>query len=232
MQKGQIAHLDQNNENADEDNLVFLCLDHHDEYDGKTSQSKGLKENEVRHYRDELYNEMEYRFRTRKQTGFEMTVLGPVWIGSPDNFTVRFRLKNTGETVARNPIVSLRLPENVSAEVPKRNEHCQTSSPFGIVALEPPDVPDFWGMYEAHEDFFEPNGRVGMIEPVGGVHASLPPDHSTTFNGLGIRMCDFGPGTVIELEYRVDAEEWVPVLGKIAVTVPSRVEDFIPDDDC
>ena len=43
VRKGQIAHLDQNNENSDEDNLVFLCLDHHDEYDGKTSTTKGFK---------------------------------------------------------------------------------------------------------------------------------------------------------------------------------------------
>jgi len=62
--KGQIAHLDQNNENADEQNLVFLCHNHHDEYDSRTSTSKGLREGEVRKWRDELYREMEYRFRT------------------------------------------------------------------------------------------------------------------------------------------------------------------------
>lgn len=64
VQKGQIAHLDQNNENADEENLVFLCYDHHDEYDGSTSTSKGLKEGEILKWRDELYRELEYRFRT------------------------------------------------------------------------------------------------------------------------------------------------------------------------
>ena len=49
--KGQIAHLDQNYENPDEDNLVFLCYDHHDEYDSRTSTSKGLREGEVRRRR-------------------------------------------------------------------------------------------------------------------------------------------------------------------------------------
>jgi hypothetical protein len=58
--KGQIAHLDQNAEHSDVDNLVFLCLNHHDEYDGRTSVSKGLKELEVRHYRDRLYKEMDW----------------------------------------------------------------------------------------------------------------------------------------------------------------------------
>jgi hypothetical protein len=37
------------------ENLVFLCLDHHDDYDGNTSQSKGYLPEEVREYRDKLY---------------------------------------------------------------------------------------------------------------------------------------------------------------------------------
>jgi len=55
IKKGQIAHLDRNNENDDFDNLAFLCLEHHDEYDGKTSQSKGMTTDEVKVYREELY---------------------------------------------------------------------------------------------------------------------------------------------------------------------------------
>src|SRR5436190_20319186 len=38
--KGQIAHLDHNNENSAVTNLVFPCYEHHDEYDGRTSTSK------------------------------------------------------------------------------------------------------------------------------------------------------------------------------------------------
>lgn len=38
-------------------------MPHHDEYDGSTSQSKGLTQAEVRHWRDELYREIAYRFR-------------------------------------------------------------------------------------------------------------------------------------------------------------------------
>ncbi|PSB23658.1 hypothetical protein C7B82_30810 [Stenomitos frigidus ULC18] len=56
IKHGQIAHLDQNNTNADVDNLVFLCLHHHDEYDSKTSQSKGMTVGEVRTHRKELYS--------------------------------------------------------------------------------------------------------------------------------------------------------------------------------
>jgi hypothetical protein len=55
VKAGQIAHLDHNHNNNEPDNLAFLCLDHHDQYDSKTSQSKGLRENEIRRYRTELY---------------------------------------------------------------------------------------------------------------------------------------------------------------------------------
>lgn len=56
LKAGQIAHLDQNPANGEADNLAWLCLDHHDKYDGKTSQSKGLTIAEVKRHRDELYS--------------------------------------------------------------------------------------------------------------------------------------------------------------------------------
>jgi hypothetical protein len=54
LKKGQIAHLDGNRDNNAPKNLVFLCLEHHDEYDSRTSQSKGLTLAEVTHFRKEL----------------------------------------------------------------------------------------------------------------------------------------------------------------------------------
>jgi hypothetical protein len=59
LKKGQVAHLDQNRDNNDPDNLAFLCFDHHDEYDGQTSTSKGLTTAEVKRYRQELYDHFE-----------------------------------------------------------------------------------------------------------------------------------------------------------------------------
>lgn len=52
---GQIAHLDGDRSNSTEDNLAFLCLVHHDQYDSRTSQSKNLTVEEVKAYRTELY---------------------------------------------------------------------------------------------------------------------------------------------------------------------------------
>jgi hypothetical protein len=56
VKQGQIAHLDQDNTNFNLDNLAWLCLPHHDQYDSKTSQSKGFRESEVKKYRTLLYD--------------------------------------------------------------------------------------------------------------------------------------------------------------------------------
>lgn len=55
IKPGQIAHIDQDNTNSKIENLAFLCLEHHDKYDSKTSQSKGITAGELKHFRDELY---------------------------------------------------------------------------------------------------------------------------------------------------------------------------------
>lgn len=55
VKKGQVAHLDGIPANNDPDNLAFLCLLHHDEFDGRTSQSKGITASEIKVYREKLY---------------------------------------------------------------------------------------------------------------------------------------------------------------------------------
>lgn len=56
QKRGQIAHLDHDPTNTRLDNLAYLCLDHHDQYDSRTSQSKGLTLREVKRHRDSLYD--------------------------------------------------------------------------------------------------------------------------------------------------------------------------------
>lgn len=58
VKTGQIAHLDGDRSNSTVDNLAFLCLVHHDQYDSRTSQSKNLTTEEVKAYRTELYNQV------------------------------------------------------------------------------------------------------------------------------------------------------------------------------
>ena len=61
VKKIQIAHLDNNPDNNKPQNLVALCLDHHDEFDSISSQSKGITINEIKHYRNKLYEIIEDR---------------------------------------------------------------------------------------------------------------------------------------------------------------------------
>jgi len=59
IKQGQITHLDHDPGNNNLDNLAFLCLGHHDQYDTRTSQSKGWTAAEIRRYRTLLYEEIE-----------------------------------------------------------------------------------------------------------------------------------------------------------------------------
>lgn len=101
IKRGQIAHLDHDPNNNSLDNLVFLCLPHHDQYDSRTSQSKGFTIKEVKLYRDELYQRTEqaktqreivtqekasYRLLHRIQSGKELvSVAGNALIYRFDN---------------------------------------------------------------------------------------------------------------------------------------------------
>jgi hypothetical protein len=60
IKQGQIAHLDGRADNNDLDNLAFMCFEHHDEYDSRTSQSKGLTPREARRFRKDLHEIIEH----------------------------------------------------------------------------------------------------------------------------------------------------------------------------
>ena len=52
---GQIAHIDKDPANYKEDNLAWLCLDHHSVFDSRTSQHKNYTQAEVKDARAALY---------------------------------------------------------------------------------------------------------------------------------------------------------------------------------
>lgn len=54
QKEGQIAHVDRDHSNAALKNLAFLCLEHHDKYDSRRSQSKGFIPGELLVYRESL----------------------------------------------------------------------------------------------------------------------------------------------------------------------------------
>ena len=64
VKKGQIAHIDHQRNNNIESNLAFLCFFHHDEYDSKKSQSKGITVAELRHAKKVLYEALQQQFHS------------------------------------------------------------------------------------------------------------------------------------------------------------------------
>jgi hypothetical protein len=110
VKKGQLAHLDWDNKNAAEDNLAFLCLEHHDEYDSAPSQSKGLRQREVKMWRNELYKEMEYRFRTVSAGPLTILYNEAHHCFREDNkqcAIYRIAVKNEGQTTINNVRVKI-----------------------------------------------------------------------------------------------------------------------------
>jgi hypothetical protein len=212
VKKGQIAHLGDNNENAAEDNLVFLCLEHHDEYDSIPRLSKGLREQEVRKWRDELYKEMEYRFRTVRQYNCELAVTKLRRTAGDLQHTLfycaEFRLKNTGGTELRSPVVSIRLPPRIFA-----SPHWHQEDPIHRVTMK-----------DIRDDLFEPNGRIATIAPI----PILLRDHSVTFFGLNLVFHPDVQARTISLEYRVDAEGMAPVTDIILLREASEEKDLLP----
>jgi hypothetical protein len=69
LKQGQIAHLDHDPSNSAEENLAFLCFDHHDQYDSTTRQSKNFTLIEVKRFRSELYAAIEMAFSAEVSFG-------------------------------------------------------------------------------------------------------------------------------------------------------------------
>jgi hypothetical protein len=63
QKQGQIAHLDHDPSNNGLENLVWLCFEHHDQYDSRKSQAKGLTIDEVKTYRRRMYSKLEEKPR-------------------------------------------------------------------------------------------------------------------------------------------------------------------------
>ena len=53
---GQITHLDDDRSNGAEDNLAWMCLEHHSLYDSRTKQHKNYTIREVKASRAKLYD--------------------------------------------------------------------------------------------------------------------------------------------------------------------------------
>jgi len=232
--KGQIAHLDQDSSNNKVENLAFLCFDHHDEYDGRPNVSKGFQRQEVAQWRDELYKEMEYRFRSVRSRKVQLTVYRFDAVDPGVTFRLDLRLKNVGEATIKNATLSIRLPENVTAESPPKPpvRHSMPHPLGGEYEIPMPsvDLPEMFGFDESTENFFEPSGRVGIYS-MHPMNRGLLPDHSLEISGLGFRNEDYPDGAELTLEFRVDADEMDPQMGKLQLIVPTELEWLLQDPE-
>ena len=89
LKVGQIAHVDRNNANNSEDNLAYLCFEHHDEYDSRTSQSKGFTSGELKQFRSELYASVDKAFSVQVH-------FGVVSVPKEDPYAGQYTLVSTG----------------------------------------------------------------------------------------------------------------------------------------
>jgi len=211
VKKGQLAHLDGDHANSTEDNLAFLCLEHHDEYDSTPSVSKGLREREVRKWRDELYKEMEYRFRTSRRHAAEIKVVRFVRTHANEEYSyycAHFRLQNTGEAEIRSPTVSIALPVSGLYGQPRWDDQVEVNLP---------------STRQISSDLFEQNGKIATISPA----AVLLRDHSVDFFGLSLFHGSRLDGSVQEVKYRIDGEGMAPLSGTLSVSMPANKADLV-----
>jgi hypothetical protein len=209
VKQGQIAHLDQDHGNPKESKLVFLCLPHHDQYDSKTSQSKGLREQEVRRYRDELYREMNLRAKGAPLLRAELRLVRCVRTIDPpeyDYVALELRLTNSGQGELRFPRVTIDRTDRPWAFDGAPN----WPQPHGI---NPPSTRD-----EA-SDVFITDGHVAVID-----FPRLLRAQSETFYALRFAKGSRFGGTAQDIKFRIDAEGMEPLHGTINFTHPG------PDD--
>ena len=71
IKNGQIAHINKRNNDNSLDNLVYLCFDHHDNYDSRRSQSKGITSLELIHAKNSLQGNLS---RNKKTESIKITI--------------------------------------------------------------------------------------------------------------------------------------------------------------
>jgi hypothetical protein len=100
LKPGQVAHLDKNSANNAEDNLAFLCLAHHDEYDSSSSQRKNFTTGEVKKFRSELYTTVNKAF-------VQQVHFGEIQVPPSDPFAGNYTRIDSGENSAELKLTPL-----------------------------------------------------------------------------------------------------------------------------
>jgi hypothetical protein len=143
LKRGQVAHLDRDPSNNDSDNLAFLCLDHHDVYDSRMSQSRGFAPKEIKKYREELYAAIRKR-EDRDKISEEPEV--KIREETRSTIAIELSLLNTGVLYQIEVPLDANLGRVVDA----------MAKQVGLSANDPSGRPLVWDMYsdtrKAHLD--------------------------------------------------------------------------------
>lgn len=140
VRKGQIAHLNHDPADSRFENLVWLCLEHHDEYDGRTSQSKGFTRDEVREYRDKLYDryDPEAKLRNLNDTRSAETAQLPPLPPTSDYEAMRKRFPRELDFISAR----WRYPLWQVANLPDFFAYKAGNGSDGVCLIERIDLPD------------------------------------------------------------------------------------------
>jgi hypothetical protein len=198
--KGQIAHLNHDRSESTFENLVFLCLDHHDEYDSQTSQSKGLLPEEVREYRDRLYEQNQDAPNIAKHAATSETAELEPLPTAPQYEILRKRFRNKFE-YADTP---WRFPLWQVADEPELFAYKASNRKDGVCLIERIDLPD---------------GRIVMV----CIAISGNPGNSITnsVEALCLQVCerfDIPPEKLVWIEHYdfFKSQEWnLVIFGKM-----------------
>jgi len=154
--KGQLAHINHRSEDSRFENLVFLCLEHHDEFDSRTSQSKGLSEAEVRTYRDHLYDYV----KNAQGTGNSICEENPGGVEEARRYLVAKHLE-ASESEELKVLTQLAL--HGRTEVMEVHKLCSNTVPINSLLVAgivenipaPPDSPYSQQFYEINQELLD-----------------------------------------------------------------------------
>jgi len=129
---GQIAHLNGDNSDNRFDNLVWLCLEHHNQFDSRTSQTKNYMAKEVKEYRDDLYknnSHLKYTMDDIKSVSECLKAYGPLFgylfrENSELAFTIKFIAIDEMERFVYSYDTSLRYSSKGISDIFERIAHC------------------------------------------------------------------------------------------------------------
>lgn len=169
VKAGQIAHIDRDSSNSNISNLAWLCLEHHDQYDSRTSQSKGMIPGELIKYKSALENECRsesmlepnerLRVRIRPEWSglkwaihihVESRVTQPIKVGS-----IGIRLNQSGEPVYSTSIV----PGGAFVLAPFGERQFS----FVIKDAEPLDIAELYLIDSDNVDYYAPPEQIELI---------------------------------------------------------------------